>query len=390
VLKCTGPISRIGLKISPKRVNFINIQQTHGIAAKGYRPTPLRTGYEQVLAHRTDKQFASAATQAGKVLDVSPKHIKIEYADGTVASFPLGRHFGNSAGSTLPTTIATSFKVGDVLARGDIVCYNEGFFEPNEFNKRQVVWKAGVIAKTAIMEAGFTLEDSSAITSRLARQLGTEVTKVKTIVVKFDQSIRNLVQPGEKVDLDTILCTIEDSVTANNNLFDDESLSSLRLLSSNTPIAKTVGIVEKVEVFYNGDIEDMSESLQELANSGDTERKRNSRRMMKPTITGRVDQSLRIDGAGLDGDNMAIKVYITSTAGTGIGDKAVFANQMKTVIGYTLEGTHETESGKKFDAIFGNKSIQNRIVLSPMIIGTTNSLLRVIGENAAEIYFGKK
>jgi hypothetical protein len=374
----------------PKRVNFINIQQTHGISSKGNRPTPLRTGYEQVLAHRTSKQFASAAAQNGKVVDVSAKHIRIEYADGSMVAFPLGRHFGNSAGNTLPTTISTSFKIGDTIERGDIVCYNQGFFEPNEFNKRQVVWKAGVIAKTAIMEASFTLEDSSAITSRLARQLATEITKVKTVVVKFDQSIRNLVQPGEKVDLDTILCTIEDSVTANNDLFDDESLSSLRLLSGNAPVAKTVGVIEKIEVFYNGDIEDMSESLQELAGSSDTERKRSSRRLLKPTITGSVDQSLRIDGAGLDIDSVAIRVYITSNIGTGIGDKAVFANQMKTVIGHTLEGVHETESGIRFDAIFGNKSIQARIVLSPMIIGTTNSLLRVIGEKAAKLYFGRK
>lgn len=370
--------------------NFINIQQTHGISAKGYRPTPLRTGYEQVLAHRTDAQFASAASQNGKIVDVSDKHLKVEYVDGTIAALELGRYFGNSAGTTLPSTILTTFKIGDEVKRGDILVYNQGFFEPSEFNKRQVVWKAGVIAKTAIMEASFTLEDSSAITSRLAKLLGTEITKVKTIVVKFDQTVRNLLRPGDAVDLDTILCTIEDSVTANNDLFDDESLASLRRLSANSPVAKTVGVVEKIEVFYNGDIEDMSETLQELASSGDKDRKRTSRRLNKPTITGSVDQSLRIEGTGLDMDCVAIKVYITSNVGTGIGDKAVFANQMKTVIGTTLEGVHETESGKTFDAIFGDQSIQNRIVLSPMIIGTTNTLLRVIGEKASDIYFGKK
>jgi hypothetical protein len=374
----------------PKRVNFINIQQTHGIAAKGYRPSPLRTGYEQVLAHRTSQQFAAAAEQNGKIVDVSDKHIKVEYADGKVKAFPIGRHFGNSAGNTLPTTITTTFKVGEDFKRGDILVYNQGFFEPNPFNKRQVAWKAGVIAKTAIMEASFTLEDSCGITGRLAKLLGTQITKVKTIVVKFDQSVRNLVRPGDAVDLDTILCTIEDSVTANNNLFDDESLSSLRRLSANAPQAKTVGTVEKVEFFYNGDIEDMSESLQELSSGGDNDRKRTARRLGKATITGSVDESLRIDGAGLDIDSVAIKVYITSDVGTGIGDKAVFANQMKTVIGTTLEGIHETESGKPFDAIFGDQSIQNRIVLSPMIIGTTSTILRVIGEMASDIYFGIK
>lgn len=373
----------------PKRVNFINIQQTHGIAAKGYRATPLRTGYEQVLAHRTDEQFATAADQNGKVIDVSDKHLKIEYADGTVKAYELGRYFGVSAGTTLPGDLLTTFKLGDTVNKGDILLYNQGFFEPNRFNPRQVVWKAGVLAKTAIMEASFTLEDSSAITDKLAKQLGTQITKVKTVVVQFDQTVRNLVTAGDKVDLDTILCTIEDSVTANNDLFDDESLGYLRLLSAMTPRAKVVGTVEKVEVFYHGDVEDMSESLQELTGTSDKERKRQSRRLNRPTVTGSVDQSLRIDGNGLDLDSLAIRFYITTDVGTGIGDKAVFANQMKTVIGRVLEGVHETESGKPFDAIFGSKSIQDRIVLSPMIIGTTNTLLRVIGENAAEIYFSE-
>lgn len=374
----------------PKRVNFINIQQTHGISAKGYRPTPLRTGYEQVIPHRVDEQYAKAADQDGKVVEVSDSHMKVEYADGTVVAYHLGRHFGVSAGTTLPTSLTTTFKAGEAVKKGDILLYNHGFFEPHRFSKRQVVWKAGVIAKTAIMEASFTLEDSSAITARLARQLGTQITKVKTVIVSFDQTVRNLVRPGEEVDLDTILCTIEDSVTANNDLFDEQSLSALRRLSAMTPRAKVVGKVEKVEVFYHGDLEDMSESLQELAATSDRERKRQARKLGKAPVTGSVDQSMRIDGNGLDLDHMAIRVYITQDVGTGIGDKAVFANQMKTVVGLVLEGVHETESGKPFDAIFGNKSIQDRIVLSPMIIGTTNTLLRVIGENAADIYFGKK
>lgn len=360
------------------------------IATKGYRPAPLRTGYEQVLAHRVDDTFAKVAEMDGKVVDLSDDHLTVEYTDGTKVAIETGKRFGVSAGSVYPNEIKTTFKVGEQVKKGDVLAYNEGFFEPSLFNKRQVTWKAGVIARTAIMEAGFTLEDSSAITPRLAELLTTRTTKVKTIIVKFDQSIRDLVKAGDKVDLDTILCSIEDSVTANNKLFDEDSLSSLRLLSAMTPRAKVVGTVEKIEVYYHGDIEDMSESLQELATAGDRDRKRKCRKLGTPVVTGSVDQSLRIDGNGLDLGCVAIQVYITSDVGTGIGDKAVFGNQMKTVIGRVLEGVHETESGKPFDAIFGAKSIQDRIVWSPMVIGTTNTLMRVICEKAADIYFAKK
>ncbi len=390
MLSSAALISPAADRDDPKRVNAINIQQTHVIATKGYRPAPLRTGYEQVLAHRVDDTFAKVAEMDGKVVDLSDDHLTVEYTDGTKVAIETGKRFGVSAGSVYPNEIKTTFKVGEQVKKGDVLAYNEGFFEPTLFNKRQVTWKAGVIARTAILEAGFTLEDSSAITPRLAELLTTRTTKVKTIIVKFDQSIRDLVKAGDKVDLDTILCSIEDSVTANNKLFDEDSLSSLRLLSAMTPRAKVVGTVEKIEVYYHGDIEDMSESLQELATAGDRDRKRKCRKLGTPVVTGSVDQSLRIDGSGLDLGCVAIQVYITSDVGTGIGDKAVFGNQMKTVIGRVLEGVHETESGKPFDAIFGAKSIQDRIVWSPMVIGTTNTLMRVICEKASDVYFAKK
>lgn len=371
----------------PKRVNFINIQQTHGIAAEGYRATPLRTGYEQILAHRTDDLFAYSARKNGTVLEKTDKVVKVQYEDGEVVAVELGRRFGSSMGTTLPHLVVSNMQAGDKVTKGDILAYNDGFFEPLYENPRQVAWKAGVMAKTAFMEAGYTLEDSSAISKSLAKKLGTQITKVRTVLVKFDQSVRNLVQVGDQTDLDTILCTIEDSVTHRADLFDEQSLQTLRLVGAMTPQAKAVGVVEKVEVYYHGDVEDMSESLQEVANTADRDRKRQAKRLNQPAVTGSVDQSLRIEGNGLELDQMAIRIYITSQVTAGIGDKAVFANQMKTVFGHVLDGIHETESGIELDAIFGYKSVQDRIVLSPMIIGTTNTLLRVIGENAAELYF---
>lgn len=59
---------------------------------------------------------------------------------------------------------------------------------------------------------------------------------------------------------------------------------------------------------------------------------------------------------------------------------------MKSVFGEVMDYEIKTENGQAIDAIFGCKSITNRIVLSPFIIGTTNTLLKVIGKKAVEIY----
>lgn len=347
----------------------------------------MRTGYERMIAHRVDPMYAVTAKKPGEVTEVTDSSITVSYEDGTVVGYELGTQFGSSAGSVYPHRLVTTLTVGQKVEEGDVVAYNKGFFKPSTLNPKRVDWMAGVLTKVAVREASYTVEDSSALSVELCRRLASETVKVKTIKVNFDQQVRSLVQPGDRVDLETILCTIEDAVTADSRLFDEQSLNTLRLLSAMTPRAKAVGVVEKVEVFYNGDVDDMSESLAHVAAISDRTRKRQARRLGKEVVTGFVDRSMRIDGDGLELDQAAIRVYITTGVPMGIGDKLVLANQMKSVVGEILIGTHETESGMPYDMVFGAKSIMDRIVLSPVVIGTTNTLLRAIGETAARRYF---
>ena len=65
----------------------------------------------------------------------------------------------------------------------------------------------------------------------------------------------------------------------------------------------------------------------------------------------------------------------------------MFAAQLKTVISEVIEKDYITEDGTVIDAIFGNRSIDDRIVNSAYIIGTTNTLLEVITKKACDLYF---
>lgn len=388
IVSTSALISPFADRDDPKRVNFIGIQQSHVISAEGYRESPISTGYDHVLAHRVDEIFAVPAEKNGEVVERTDEHMVVAYEDGTFEHIDLTTQYGISAGSVYPQKQASTFQLGDKVQKGDILKYNSGFFKPSKFHRHQVQWKAGVIARTALMEASYTLEDSSAMDDWLAGQLGSEVTKVKTIVVRFDQTIRNLVKEGDHTDITSILCTIEDAVTADSGLFSDDDLETLRLMSSATPTAGAVGEVSKIEVFYHGDTDDMSDSLLELVSAHDKRRRKAAKRLGKPVVTGQVGQSLRIDGNGLELDHVAIKVYITHREGMGVGDKAVFCNQMKTVVGHRLSGINETESGKQINAIFGAKSVMDRIVLSALLIGMSIAVQTAIGEKAAAMWTG--
>lgn len=330
--------------------------------------------------------FAATAKKSGKVISVTKEGIVVEFLDGETKGYQLGRRFGSAAGLTIPHSVVSSMKEGQEFKEGDLICHNEDFFEKDILNPNSIVLRSGIMVRTVLLESTDTLEDSSAISPRVAGLLSTKATKIKNIVLAFDQSVRKLVKVGDILQSEDILCVIEDAVTANSDLFDEESLDTLRILSNQTPLSKAKGVVERIDVFYHGDKEDMSESLREIANTSDRLLARRSRAAGKKPFNGSVDEGFRNDGEPLALDTMTIKIYITADVSASSGDKGVFCNQMKTVFGRVLSGDVTTESGKVVDAIFGQKSIDDRIVSSPSIIGTTATLLDVFGKMAVAAY----
>lgn len=378
------------MNIRTKRVNFVNIQNSHTVFCSGYQPPVVRTGYEQVVAHRTGDLFAYSARKPGKVVSITDTGIIIEYSDGEQKGIELGRRFGTASGLTIPHEVITDMKVGQKFKEGEILSHNSGFFQKDFLNPNNVVMKTGISVKVALMESTKTFEDSSVISKRVSELLKTKITYVRTIVVNFKDTINKLVKVGTIINPEDILCIIEDPVTANSNVFDDETVDTLRLLSAQSPRSKYKGIIERISVFYFGDKEDMSDSLRSIANTSDREFAIRNKSVGKKAFTGKVDEGFRLEGESLLPDTLAIQIFITADVSAGTGDKGVFANQMKTVFGDVYENDIITESGIKIDAIFGMKSIYDRVVLSPIIIGTTTTLLKLISKRASRVYKGIK
>lgn len=286
----------------------------------GYKQPSVRTGYEQVIAHRTGDLFAKAATKPGTVVSANANGIIVEYDDGTKEGIEVGRRYGEAAGLTVPQFLISNVKEGDKFVNGDILTYNTGFFEKDILNPKNVVWKSGLLVTTVLLESNQTLEDASSISKRLANQLMTETTKIKTVLVNFNQNIVKPLGVNTEVNPETILCLIEDEVTSNSNLFDEASLNTLRLMGSQAPTAKVKGTIERVEVLYRGDKEDMSDSLRELVNASDREIAKRLKSQNKTPYTGSITEDLRIENEPLAMDTAAIRFYITANVAAGVGD----------------------------------------------------------------------
>ena len=371
-----------------KRINFISIQQQQGIYADGYEPTPLRTGMEQILAQRTSSIFASAAEDDGRVIAVDDNGITVEYANGETTSYQMGKIHGSAAGTHYPHMIVSDLKAGDTFKRGQTLAYNEKYFQQDRMSPGQVIWKAGINTIVAFSDNLDTLEDGSVISEEIAIKMNTQTTKIKSVSVKFDQNIEDMVKLGEHVDLETILCTIIDADSGGGSVFDEVSRETLAKLSNYSPRAKVVGTVSRIECFYHGDRDDMSDSARRIATVSDKQREAEAKSRGTQYYSGEVDHEYRIRGNGLEPDSMVINFYIDHDISCGVGDKGVVANQMKTVFSRVMTGVNQTESGLDIGLIFGNTSVEERMVLSPKLIGTTTILLAQLSKHLVGVYRG--
>lgn len=370
-----------------KRTVFSSIQYGSTVAAKGYAPPIIRTGMERMIAHRTSDLFAQTAEQSGKVVSVTDTVIEVQFKDGSTKAIEIGRRYGTGAGLVFPHSVVTPLKAGQSFKAGEVLSYNTGYFDPDPMEPGQLLLKTTALAKTVLWESPDTLEDSSAISSELAARMGSTTTKLREIVVDFDTLIRNPQKVGSEVDYDDVLCLLEEPTSAAAGDLSSDALDTLKKIASKAPKAKFAGKVERIEVLYNGELSDMSESLAVLAKSSDKRIRAIAKAKKQAVTSGRVGNNMRVGGNELSLNTAVLKFYITGPEVTTPGSKLVFGHQLKSVIRDVVDEPILTEDGERVDAIFGYVSIDNRIVNSPALIGTAALLMDEITKRAVAMYF---
>ena len=342
-----------------------------------------------MIANRTDELFSIIAKEEGVIKEITKNTLTVQYKTLGEHVYEIGTIHGIVSGTTIPHNLVCDLKVNAKFKANSIIAYNEGFFQRSEFNKETVVYKTGVIARIALLECTVTNEDSCLVTTKLAEKLSTPTTKVYTIVLDNTQVINNVVSIGDKIDPDSILCTVS-SYVEDQDKIDDETMKALQKISANNPKAKMYGKVSNIECIYFCNIEDMNSSIRALIKSCDKLRGDKANKLTKPTAkTGKIDETIQIGGRKLVEGQVVLKIYIDGEIPLGIADKVVFANGLKsTVGGVDTESIISVNDGKPIDGFFGQTSVSARIVLSPSIMGTANTVIKTASKRMADIYFG--
>ena len=370
-----------------KRINFISIQNGHTIYSPGYIQPIIRTTCEYIIPYKVGKLYCSTAKEDGVIVSKTEKLITIKYQSGKIEALPIGAKYGRMEGSIYPHSLVTPLKAGDKVKKDAYITYNENFFEPDWLNSKRLIMKFGKNVTVAFMMNNEVFEDSSAISADLSKEMSTTIVKEKVFVIEFSKNLINIVPEGTAVTPSTVLFTAVDENTDYNNL-SESSIEMLQSLAALSPKAKVNGTVVRYEVKYNGDVSDMSPTIKKLINRLDKETREETVGTEYEVADNTVNTEYRSEGKNLSIDTLELKVFISVNLNQGCGDKGVIATQMKTITSDVYTQSITTTSGVKIDALFSFNGILGRVVNSPILMGTTNRLVKHVSKQVADIYFG--
>ena len=373
----------------PKRRNFTSIQNSRTTNCVGMTLLPVRTGYENVLPYRVSKLYAYMAREDGTVTELTKNVIVIKTKTGEVIRLPLGRRSGKWQGKAVPHELITDLKLGDKFKAGTPVTYNPLFFQYN-WVAGTLSFKQGLLANVALIESIDTLEDSSAMSSKLTSKLDTYIVEPRDVLVNFTQEVENFVKIGQEVEYETLLCSLLDTLSTSSTaqMFTGDSREILNDIAQINPKAEYKGKVVNIEAIYVGDPEEMTESLRAIVEKCDREKSNAAKEQGKPRQDGSTTPGYRVDGTVLEANTCVLRVSIECLQNMRTGSKVVVAHQMKSVTGRVWDEDVLTESGQEVDLFFGYQSLQNRIVTSPEVLGTTNKLMIAATKAAIKAYRG--
>lgn len=367
--------------------NFINIQNGHTIAASGYQQPMLRTGYEYLMPYKVGSLYCITAKEPGVVVSVDSKQLKIRYTDGKEQTISLGPTYGRMEGSVYRHDIVSDLKEGQRFTAGEYLSYNTGFFERDWLDSSKLLMKFNRTVTVALSMGDDVYEDSSSVSKKLGQEMSVKVIKEKSFILEFDKNIVEMKSVGDKVDVNDSLFTLTDNLSDYSNL-SSSSIELLKGIANLSPKAKIKGTIFRYEIKYNGETSDMTPSLKKLAHSLDKQTQTESESTNTFVKNNRVTSEYRCAGKNLMPKTLELKIFIENSATQAHGDKGVFASQMKSVVSDVFRSTVTTASGSEIQAMFSYKSILNRTALSPILIGTTNRLLKHISTKVAQVYFG--
>lgn len=366
----------------------------------------------KLIPYEVSDTFAVKAKDAGKVteIDTETGFMIVTYKDNKQDVFDLKPRMNkNSTGGfyTLQP-MEPLYKVGQSFKKGDILLKNPKFF--NGKKQGDISYTLGTLAKVSLTPTDGTYEDSSMVTTGLAKKMATKVNMKRAITLGPKANLQYLAQEGQPIKTGDPLIIFEnefDDTSVNDLLakLGDEFEVEIQDMTHKVLKSKYTGTVTKINIYFNHDVSDYSASIQAILlpyiskNEKRYKKLKQLQGVLKDNLPinldiGAIKKTEQTKIGGTEFDGLLIEMFVEYEDELGVGDKISFSTALKTVVSDVFpkgeEPYSEFRPEEPIDAFLSPLSAVSRMTTDYFSLALTNKVLIELKRSIGDIMTGKK
>lgn len=243
------------------------------------------------------------------------------------------------------------------------------------------------------------------VTSTLSKRMATRINMKKVVTMGAKANLQYIVTEGQEVKTGDPLVIFENQFddTSVNDLLDsigDQFQEEIQDLTNKTVKSKYTGVITKIRVYYNNDINEYSNSLKKLINRLEKNSKvrsdaikNNSKNLYNGLpINLDVSQIQKTDLGKINGeefDGIMFEIFTEYNDELSVGDKISFNTALKTVVSDVFpkgeEPYSEFRPDEEISAFLSSLSVISRMTTDAFSLMLSNKALIELKRSIEEI-----
>lgn len=397
------------------RLAMATKQSKHIVPVENACPVLISNGAEQSIQYELSNDFAVTAKENGKVIERDDKTglVVIQYKSGKYEAIDINpRTVKNGAGGFyLTNRLVCDLKVGQTVKENDVLASDSKFFTNSKVTGNR--FNIGTLCKVAIMSSYATYEDSTEVTTKMAREMASSITMNKSVVLGANTNVDYMVKIGDKVEVGDELIRFERSF--NEDLYNKllanigEDIQEEITMSSKEQVkSKYSGTITDIKIYSTVELDQLSPSLRKIVSDYYNKIKKRKKLLDKydknndivkcgilfNDPTGPIDTPDGKVKGHIVNEGVLIEIYVTYLDELGVGDKITNFTALKSTIGDKipegLEPYTPDEPDEEISTCIAPAAIIARMTPSIVLTLLGNKVLVYLKRRLKEIYDGKR
>lgn len=354
-------------------------------------PLLITNGADEALPYMTTDKFAFKAKMDGRVKEITPNYVIVEYDNKTKEYINLNETVekNSDGGYYVPLKLEKypGLKVGSKVKKNQILAYDPYSFSNSLGESDNMSYNIGKLVKVAVINTDEGFEDSGFCTERLSQAMATRVIEKEEHVIDKDANVFYIAKVGQQVEVEDNLIVWQDpheEEDANTLLrIMGKDKTDISELGRKTIKSEMSGTVVDIKIYRTVEIEDLSPSLQEIVKEYEKPINELKAKLESEGISSKdLPATYKLAPTGKlkkAQEAIYIEFYLEYKDSVAVGDKIVYFSANKAIIKNILDEAEypytDFRPNEPVDAFVSEVSISKRIVTSSVIDGSINKLL---------------